>query len=233
MQPSTTEVLCTGAINETQSRRSGVFNHTHTTMKNTILTLVTAIFLTATLVGCAKPPQQEVENALAALTVAEELEANLYVTDLYQAALDSFQMARAEIETENAKNAFTRNYDHAAQLLQQVEQVATEAQEQVATRKDELRTANEALFVQAEEAITRTQALLAQAPTGKDGAVVLVALQEDTTTASETLQSARAAQLEGNYLSANEQAQSALDQAEGLIAELEAAIAKTSPSARS
>ena len=201
--------------------------------KNTLLTLIAVFVLTATIVGCAKPPQEEVTAAQTALTAAEEVEADLYVTDLYQAAQDSFAVAQTEIEAQQAKSALSRDYDRAAHLLTYVQETATEAAAQVETRKEEMRVANETLFEQAEAAIVQAQTLISQAPRGKDGAVVLVAIQDDAGTASQSLADARVAQAEGDFIHANDLAQAALDKANALVSELEAAVAKTQPAPRS
>lgn len=189
---------------------------------------LTALFVGALLfTGCAKPPQDGLTNAQAALDAASDVEADLYVSDLYLAAADSFAAAQAEIEAQNAKNSFTRNYDRAEQLLAAAQQTATEAQSQVEMRKEALRVANDTLFADVDEALVTTQTLLAQAPKGKDGAVALVSIMDDSQTAAQMLNDARTAQAAGDYAEANTLAQTALQKANALIDELQTAIART------
>lgn len=202
--------------------------------KHSFLTLIGTVALTTTLfVGCAKPPQEHLDAAQAALLAAETEEADLYVADLYEAALDSFTAAQVEIEAQHAASRFSRNYDHAASLLVYATQTATEAQNQVETRKEELRTANDTLIAQAEAALTQVYELTAQAPRGKDGAIALVSIQEDADTASADLEAAILAQDSGDLLRAHDLTQSALDKANALIAELNTVVAKTQPGPRS
>ena len=197
--------------------------------QNLLITLLAILALSATFYGCAKPPQEKVESAQAALATAEAAEADLYVADLYASAQDSFAAAQAEIEAQNAKSSFARSYDRAERQLTYVEQTAQEAQVQVESRKAQLRTDNETLFQQVDQALTRAQELVAQAPRGKDGAIALASIQEDTGSAAKLLGDARAAQVSGDYAEAKELAQAALGQANGLISELEAAINQVQP----
>lgn len=210
--------------------RPGPFTRTQTTMKKNLLSiLLAAAVLTVPFYGCAEPPQEELETAEAALATADAAEADLYVADLFDAARDSFAAAQAEIEAQNAKSTFARSYDRAESQLSYVQQTATEAQAQVEARKATLRTDNEALFQQVEQALARAQELVAQAPRGKDGAIALASIQEDTGSAAQGLNEARAAQASGNYAEAKDRAQAALEQANSLISELEAAIAQAQP----
>ena len=199
--------------------------------KHTVLPLITGLALTATIYGCAQPPQDQLDAAQNALVAADESEADVYVADLYVAAEDSFEAAQLEIEAQNAASSFSRDYDRAENLLAYVQQTATEAQAQVESRKETMRTMNEEMFLQAEQAIARTQELMTQAPRGKDGAVALVAIQQDAGTATQLLADARAAHESGSYAQAHDLAKSALDQANALIAELETAIGMTQPAA--
>lgn len=196
-------------------------------MKKLIPAFTGLLFLVAFVAGCAKPPQEALDAAQAAIAAAEQGEANLYVADLFQAAQDSLAAAQAEIEAQNAKSAFSRNYDHAAALLGFAQQTATDATAQVATRKEEMRVANEELIMQAAQAAENVTQLLAKAPKGKDGAAALAQIQADAAAAAQTLDEARAAQAGGSFAQARDLAQAALDKANGLATELETAIART------
>lgn len=187
------------------------------------VTFVVAIALFAG--ACAKPPTEAVDAARAALDAAQVNEADRYVSDMYLAAADSFSLAQTEIETQNAKNALTRNYDRAAALLAFVSETAAQAQTQVATAKEAVRVSNEELFVQVDAAIAQANELLSKAPRGKDGAVALASIREDVVLTGGSIEEARAAQAAGDFLRARDVAQSAFERANGLIEELNTAIA--------
>ena len=186
-------------------------------------TLLVGGFLT----GCASAPSEQVTAAEEALRSAETAEANIYVTDLYTAAHDSFAAAQAEIEHQNGQFALSRDYDRAEQLLRYVTETASTAATQVEERKTAMRADTEALIAQAQEALVTAEDLLAQAPRGKEGAAALVSITADTGTAQTTLNDAILALQQGDIATAHQQAQAALDKANSLVQELTNAINKT------
>lgn len=196
-------------------------------MKHTLSVTLGTFVLAGALVGCQAPPQEDLTAAQTALATADEAEADLYVADLYVAAQDSFAAAQAEIETQNGASQFSRDYARAQSLLQFVATTATQAQAEVETRKAAMIAETDTLILQAEEAVAQAQALMAQAPTGKDGALALVAIGEDAGTAASTLEEAKAAQAAGDIARAHDLAKAALDQATVLVGELNGAMAKT------
>ncbi len=186
------------------------------------MALVVAVALS--IGACAKPPVEALDAARAALDAAQAAEADRYVNDLYLAAADSFSLAQTEIETQNAKSAFTRNYDRAAALLAFVSETAATAQTQVAERKEAVRVANETLFTDVDAAIVSANDLMKKAPRGKDGAAALAQIRSDLDLVGPALEEARAAQAAGDFIRARDVAQSALDRVNGLIGELNTAI---------
>ena len=186
------------------------------------MALVVAVALSVG--ACAKPPVEALEAARVALDAAQAGEADRYVSDLYLAAADSFSLAQTEIETQNAKSAFTRNYDHAASLLTYVSETAAAAQAQVAERKEAVRVANETLFTEVDAAIASANDLMKKAPRGKDGAAALAQIRADLDLVGPALEEARAAQAAGDFIRARDVAQSAIERVNGLIAELNTAI---------
>lgn len=196
-------------------------------MKNVTVSIVTLLFVCGLLLtGCAGAPTTEFEAAQAALDSADQMEADLYVADLYQAAQDSFAAAQAEIEIQNAKFAPTRDYSHAIELVQFVQTTAQSATEQVDLRKEELFTSTQSLIAEARAAVTTARELAAKAPRGKDN-IALVAITEDTGNAEATLNEAVTALEQGDVLNASSLAQTALEKAKALIDELNNAVNKT------
>lgn len=186
------------------------------------MALVVAVALSVG--ACAKPPVEALEAARVSLDAAQAGEADRYVSDLYLAAADSFSLAQTEIETQNAKSAFTRNYDHASSLLTYVSETAAAAQAQVAERKEAVRVANETLFTEVDAAIASANDLMKKAPRGKDGAAALAQIRADLDLVGPAVEEARAAQAAGDFIRARDVAQSAIERVNGLIAELNTAI---------
>ena len=188
-------------------------------MKKTTLTLLAGTFVAGGLLtGCASAPEAEMTQAQEALSAAETAEAHLYVADLYVPAQDSFMAAQAEIEVQNAASLFSRDYDRAEALLAFVTETATTAATQVEERKTAMRAETETLIAQAEQALAQAQTLLRKEPRSR--AIALVSLTEGANSARQMLDDAVAAFQQDDVATAHQYAQSALDRANALIAEL-------------
>lgn len=167
------------------------------TRSSSILSAIALLFI----IGCQQAPQEQLDAARAALMQADSVEADLYVSELYVAALDSFNAAQSEIEAEDAKSGFSRDYGNASELLAYTQQTAADAAAQVEERK-------EAVRVEADSLISLAQAALAANPAPTAAAVT------DTSTPSVTalVNDAIAARDAGDYKAARDLAQAAVDQ---------------------
>lgn len=203
-------------------------------MNNTILRTTAGLFLaTSLLAGCANAPTEQLSAARTAMQQADEAEADLYVSDLYTTAQDSLALAETEMAAQDAKFALTRDYATAERLLVYVNETAVMAAQEVDTRKEALRAETETLIAEAQQAILTANDLMAQAPRGKEGTIALVAIQGDAVDAETMLNDAVALLDQGDVINAHRQVGGALDKANSLIEELNAAIAKTQPNPRS
>lgn len=151
--------------------------------------------------GCQKAPEAELGAARAALMQADSVEADVYVADLYVAALDSFNAAQSEIEVENAKSGFGRDYGHAAELLAFTQQTAQDAVGQVDAEK-------EAVRVEADSLIALAQIVLSTQPAGTSSAVADSGVPSVTTLVNDAV----LAREVGDNMSARDLAQTAVDQ---------------------
>lgn len=172
-------------------------NHTMKTSLVSMLALVAFVLVS----GCQKAPQAELDAARAALMQADSVEADIYVSDLYVAALDSFNAAQSEIEVEDGKSAFGRNYDHAGELLAFTQQTAQDAASQVDAKK-------EAVRLEADSLIAIAQGALATQPEGTTSTVVDSGSPSVTTLVNDAV----AARDMGDYMTARNLAQTAVDQ---------------------
>jgi len=78
-----------------------------------VLLLVAAVLA----VGCAKPPQMEIDAVKAAMTAAEQAEAPKYAAEAWDKAQQAMNAVNAELEAQNAKFALFRSYTKAKQLI--------------------------------------------------------------------------------------------------------------------
>lgn len=169
------------------------------------------------IMGCQQAPTTEFEAARAAIQQADSVEADIYVADLYAAALDSFTAAQAEIDAQNAASSFSRDYSRAGKLIAFSIQAAEEAQTEVEGAKELVRA-------QADSLIAIVQQTVATAPQN----AVMEAEQVGTPSAATLVQEAIQARDAGDYKTARDQAQAAIDRLNAAPAEADAATAPRS-----
>jgi hypothetical protein len=92
--------------------------------------------------GCAKPPQQELDGANAAMSEATQAEAQAYAPDEYARAQEAMNAVNAEMEAQNAKFALIRSYNHTKELITAANQAAADAKAAAVAGKE--RAMNEA-----------------------------------------------------------------------------------------
>jgi len=97
-------------------------------MRRNQLSLFAVILVLAVVaVGCAKPPQQEIDAAQAALAGAQQAEAPRYAAESWDRAQQAMNAVNAELEAQNAKFALFRSYTKAKQLIADATNAANEA----------------------------------------------------------------------------------------------------------
>ena len=97
--------------------------------KNNVVIGSLVLTMTVLAVGCAKPPQQELDSAKAAVTAAEQAEAPKYAPDAWDKAQQAMNAVNAEMEAQNAKFALFRSYTKAKQLIADATNAANAAGE--------------------------------------------------------------------------------------------------------
>lgn len=97
--------------------------------RNTFLVGMMVLVLAALTVACAKPPQQELDGAKAAMAAAEQAEAPKYAADAWDKAQQAMNAVNAEIEAQNAKFALFRSYTKAKQLIADANTAAAAAKD--------------------------------------------------------------------------------------------------------
>jgi hypothetical protein len=73
----------------------------------------------ALIVGCAKIPQQEINNAQNALESAKTAKAPMFAEEQFKTAQALVDSALADIRAQNTKSPFSHNYDKAKKMLLQ------------------------------------------------------------------------------------------------------------------
>lgn len=192
-------------------------------MRSRHVFLVPVLVLTLGIAGCAQAPTNDVDAAKRALGEAEQASAVDYAPAAWSAAKDAEAKLDAELEAQKENWALLRSYSAAQQLARQVKSEAERATKEAAVAKGQARTDAEALMAQAREAHGRVQAALRTAPRGKGTEADLASLRSDTSSIDGTLQEMQQLFDAGDYLGAKTKAQSAIDAAKRIEAEIEQA----------
>ncbi len=151
--------------------------------------------------GCQKAPEAELDAARAALMQADSAEADVYASDLFVAALDSFNAAQSEIEVQDAKSGMGRDYAHAEELLAFTQRAAQDALGQVDVNKEALRVEADSLIAIAQSAMATQPAPTANT-VADSGTESLATLINDAVLARDM----------GDYKSARDLARTAVEQ---------------------
>lgn len=178
--------------------------------------------------GCAKVPQQEIDGAKAALDAAKTAEADRYATSEFNAANDSLQAALALVETQNSRLSVLRNYDHATVRLNAVTAAANTVRDEAINRKEGVRQEVQTLLADIRMALVDAQRLIAAAPTGKEGRVVLNTMKGELATLETSLTQVTDLMTSGDYLTAREKAEVFKSKVLSIEDELRTAIARHS-----
>lgn len=188
--------------------------------------MVVPVILTVVMVvGCSKPPQQELDAVNAAMDEARAAEASNYATDSYQAAEDAKAQLEAELKAQEEKFALFRSYSRAKELAAEAEAKAEQAASDAAAGK--ARAMDEATMgiADATSALEAARAALNKAPRGKGTQADLAMMSSDLDGVASTIEEAQAAFDAGSYLEAKSKAEAAMSSANTVLADVEAAVA--------
>jgi hypothetical protein len=184
-----------------------------------------AIAVVALAIGCAKPPQTEIDAANAALEAAKTAEAADYAPEALSAAEDAISQLNTELKAQEEKFALMRRYENAKQLAASATDAANNAAQQAASEKQRLQQQATDLIAQAKTSITEVGALVDTAPKGKGSAADIAALKADLAAAESSLAEAEAAVAAGKFKDAVAKAESVQQSVTGVKTAVEEAIA--------
>jgi hypothetical protein len=112
-------------------------------------------------VGCAKPPQADVDAAKAALTAAEQAEAPKYAPDAWEKAKQAEAAVDAEIGAQAAKFALFRSYKKTAELVKAAKDAADAAKQAGIDGKEKAKNEAKAAIDGVKAAVENAKTLLA------------------------------------------------------------------------
>jgi len=130
-------------------------------MKRILLTQFAGALCACVLIaGCAKVPQQETTAANAALESAKAAKANIFAAEQFNAAQAMVNSALADIKAQNAKPAFSRNYEKAKKMLVDATTTAEAAKTAVGANKAKVVEETKALLAKAQAAVAESKKIV-------------------------------------------------------------------------
>jgi DNA repair exonuclease SbcCD ATPase subunit len=100
---------------------------------------VAAIVFTVLVSSCAKTPDEQVQQAEAALEAAEEAGAQRYAPDAWRRAKESMERLNAELSVQEEKFRLFRNFKTARILAEEALSAADQAKDEAESKKAQLR----------------------------------------------------------------------------------------------
>jgi PBP1b-binding outer membrane lipoprotein LpoB len=145
--------------------------------KSKLLVICIALFSMMIFSSCAKYPQTEIDIAKTAISETKDLGADVYVPEAYQALVDSMTSVETKIEVK--KSNFFKTYKNEKKSLITIGQMSTDVKAKTEVRKAELKAETIELCASVKALNESNKDLLIQAPKGKDGKEVLLAIAND------------------------------------------------------
>ncbi len=177
------------------------------------------------MVGCAKPPQEDMNAAKAAIEAAQTAGAGDYAPDSLKAAEDSQASLDAELKTQEGKFALFRSYTKAKELAAATKAAGEKAAEDAKVRKEQVKQEAQTLINEAKTGLTEAEEMLKKAPRGKGTQADLEALKGDLQGVTSSITEAESAFSAERYLDAKAKAEAAKSTIGNVKSAIEQAIA--------
>jgi hypothetical protein len=192
-------------------------------MRSSVSKTILLILALVALVGCDKPPTEDVASADQAMNAARAAEAADYAAETWSAAESHHQQLQAELDAQQKAFALSRSYDKAKTLATETKELADKAAAEAVTGKDRARQEAADAIEQARQLKQEVEQMLEKAPRGKGTKAELAMLKSDAGSTEASLGEAQEAYDAGSYLDARAKADGAIHKLEGVKTEIERA----------
>jgi hypothetical protein len=176
--------------------------------------------------ACASAPTAEINACKAAVAAARTDDVQTYAPDSLKAAEDELSKALAEIQTQDAKFALSRDYKQSTEALKSAVSLAEKAANDAKINKEKAKADAQATITALPQLLDEAKKTLAKAPKGKDTKADLEAMQNDLKIAEESLNEANTAMTQEKYLEAVTKANSAKEKASAVVEQVKTALEK-------
>jgi len=194
-------------------------------MKKALLLAFIAIGLLV-IAGCSKPPEAEMAAAKVAIDAARAAEAEQYVPQQFRMASDSMNAANAMKTEQDGKFALFRAYGKSKEAFVRVEGIANKVTEDAKAEKERVRQQVMAMMANVKAMMDSAKVAFDKAPRGKDNKADLELINNDLLGLSSAYTEAEADFNGGKFLTAKSKFESVLSRTQGIMSEIEAAVAK-------
>jgi hypothetical protein len=188
--------------------------------------VIFAIFALMVFIGCAKAPEQEMQNANTAIEAARTAEAEDYAPDAFQVAMDTLNAANAAKTEADGKFALFRSYGKAKELFVRAEALANEAATQAEAEKERVKEEVTGSLIQAKAVLDSADMALKKAPKGKGSKADIELIKNDLAAAQSSFDEGQNDFDAGKYKAAQAKVEAAMQKARAVIDEIEQAKAK-------
>ncbi len=170
-------------------------------MTRTIVAILAALTLVM-VVGCSKPPEQEMTAATQAIDSAKMAEAQDYAPEAFRVATDTLNAAMALKKEADAKFALFRSYGKSKAMYARAQALANEAATKAQAEKERVRLEVTDMMAQAKALLDSTDMALKKAPRGKGSKADIELIKTDLAAAVTTYDGAQADFNGGKYKAA-------------------------------
>lgn len=178
------------------------------------------------IVGCAKPPTEQIDLAKAAVASAQRAEAEKYAPQEFSTLQDSLNAALAAVDKQKARFALFRNYDQARALALNVIDRGPSVEDKARENKAKIKRETESLIAEAQAAIDSARSVLGTAPVGKGTKADIEQFTADLSALQASLSEAGSAVSREDFSGATARAQTIRSRANSLKDEIQTAIEK-------
>ena len=185
--------------------------------------VVLAVFALMVVVGCSKPPEQEISAANQALDAAKMAEAQDYALDAYRVAQDTLNAAMALKREADGKFVLFRSYGKSKDMFVRAQGLANEAATKAAAEKERVRIEVTDMMAQVKAALDSADVALKKAPRGKGSKADIELIKTDLAAAVMQYDEATADFNNGKYKAAKAKLEAMMQKANMVIAEIDKA----------
>ena len=185
---------------------------------------ISVMLMATLLVGCAKPPTQEMDAAKVAMDSAVAAGAGKYAVEGLKSLNDAWAAAQDEVKKQEGK--LFKNYDNAKAMIAKITADAAALKTEAEQKKEAAKEAANADAAAAAAAIAQAKALLDEAPTGKGTKAEIEALKADLAGIEGSVAEITTLISSEEYFAASDKAKLVSAKAAEISAQVQAAIDK-------